>query len=108
MFESWLAWCEPLSLLIALLIDAWYGDPVALYRKLPHPVVLIGNAIGWADRTFNRESDAPRRRRNAGIALVAVLVAAALLIGSAIEVLLLALPLGWLWLGIVMSALIAQ
>src|SRR6185369_7308468 len=38
----------------------------------------------------------------------AVLVAAALLIGGAIEMLLLALPLGWLWLGIVMSALIAQ
>jgi adenosylcobinamide-phosphate synthase len=108
MIESWLAWSEPLSLLIALGIDAWYGDPVALYRKVPHPVVIIGNAIGWADRTFNREGDAPHRRRNAGIALVVVLLAAALLVGGAIQSLLLALPFGWLWLGVVTSALVAQ
>ncbi|GAB2174692.1 adenosylcobinamide-phosphate synthase CbiB [Dongia sp. agr-C8] len=108
MLESWLEWSEPLSLLIALVIDAWYGDPVALYRKLPHPVVVIGNAIGWADRNFNREGDAPRRRRNAGIVLVVVLVAAALALGGVIQALLLALPLGGLWLGMVMSALIAQ
>ncbi len=108
MLQSWLEWSEPLSLLIALAIDACYGDPVALYRKLPHPVVVIGNAIGWADRVFNREADTPRRRRNAGIVLAVVLVAAALLIGGAIQALLLWLPLGGLWLGIVMSALIAQ
>ncbi len=108
MIESWLDLSEPLSLLIALVIDACYGDPVALYRKLPHPIVVIGNAIGWADRFFNRESDAPRRRRNAGIALVIVLVAVALLIGWGIQALLLSLPFGWLWLGLVMSAFIAQ
>jgi adenosylcobinamide-phosphate synthase len=108
MIQSWLAWSEPLSLLIALGIDAWYGDPVALYRKIPHPVVLIGKVIAWADRQFNRESDARRRRRDAGIALVVALVAAALLIGAAIQGLLLALPLGWLWVAILMSAFIAQ
>lgn len=108
MIQSWLAWSEPLSLLIALCIDAWYGDPVALYRRVPHPVVVIGKVIAWADRQFNRESDAPRRRRDAGIALAVVLVASALVIGAAIEALLLSLPLGWLWLSIVMSAFIAQ
>jgi adenosylcobinamide-phosphate synthase len=108
MIQYWLDWSEPLSLLIALLIDAWYGDPVALYRKVPHPVVVIGKVIAWADRHCNRESDAPRRRRNAGIVLVLALVAAALLLGGLIQALLLALPLGWLWLSIVMSAFIAQ
>jgi adenosylcobinamide-phosphate synthase len=108
MIESWLDWSEPLSLLVALCIDAWFGDPVALYRKVPHPIVVIGKAIGWADRVFNRENEMPRRRRRAGVATIAVLVAAALLIGTLIQALLLSLPLGWLWLGIVMSALIAQ
>ena len=108
MFDSWLDWSEPLSLLIALGIDAWYGDPVALYRKVPHPVVVIGKVIAFADRHCNRESDAPRRRRNAGIALVVALVAAALAIGGLVQALLLALPLGWLWLSVAMSALIAQ
>jgi len=108
MFQSWLDWSEPLSLLIALSIDAWYGDPVALYRKVPHPVAVIGKVIAWADRHCNRESDAPRRRRNAGIALIVVLVAAAMLVGWLIQALLLRLPLGWLWLSIMMSAFIAQ
>jgi len=108
MFQSWLAWSEPLSLLIALIVDAWYGDPAALYRKVPHPVVVIGKVIAFADRHCNRESDAPRRRRNAGIALVVALVAGAVLVGGVIEAALLCLPLGWLWLAIVMSAFIAQ
>jgi adenosylcobinamide-phosphate synthase len=108
MFQPWLAWSEPLSLLIALGIDAWYGDPVALYRKLPHPVVVIGKVIAFADRHCNRESDAPRRRRNAGIGLIVALVAAAFLVGGLIQALLLGLPLGWLWLALVMSAFIAQ
>ena len=108
MSQSWLAWSEPLSLLIALGVDAWTGDPVALYRKMPHPVVVIGKVIAWADRHCNRESDAPRRRRNAGIALVVALVAAALLGGGLIQALLLCLPLGWVWLALLMSAFIAQ
>ena len=69
MIQTWLAWSEPLSLLIALGLDAWFGDPVALYRTLPQPVVVIGKVIAFADRHCNRESDAPRRRRNAGILL---------------------------------------
>jgi adenosylcobinamide-phosphate synthase len=108
MIHSWLGWSEPLSLLIALGIDAWYGDPVALYRKVPHPVVVIGKFIAWADRQFNRESDAPRRRRTSGTVLIVALVAAALLVGWVIQSLLLRLPLGWLWLAIVMSAFVAQ
>jgi adenosylcobinamide-phosphate synthase len=108
MLQSWLDWSEPLALLIALGIDAWYGDPVALYRKVPHPVVVFGKVIAWADARFNRESDTPRRRRNAGIALTIALVVCALLVGGTIQALLLCLPLGWLWLGVVMSAFIAQ
>jgi adenosylcobinamide-phosphate synthase len=108
MFESWLAWSEPLSLLIALGIDAWFGDPVALYRKVPHPIAVIGKVIAWADQRFNRESDAPRRRKNGGVALIVILTVASLLLGWLMQTLLLCLPLGWLWLAIVMSAFIAQ
>src|SRR5881628_3563027 len=104
MIQSWLEWSEPLTLLIALGIDAWTGDPTALYRKVPHPVVVIGKVIAFADRQCNRESDAPRRRKTAGIALIVALVVIALLIGALLQALLLTLPLGWLWLGIVMSA----
>jgi adenosylcobinamide-phosphate synthase len=108
MIQSWLAWSEPLSLLVALGIDAWTGDPVALYRKVPHPVVVVGKVIAWADRRFNRESDAPRRRRTSGIMLAVTLVVAALLVGWLVQALLLWLPFGWLWLAAAMSAFIAQ
>ncbi|HVM83035.1 MAG TPA: adenosylcobinamide-phosphate synthase CbiB [Candidatus Binatia bacterium] len=107
MIDRWLAWSAPAPLLLALAIDAWAGDPVAVYRRLPHPVSVIGGVIAWADRSFNRESDAPRRRRTAGAIFVGFLVAAAVLLGWLVQRLLLGLPLGWLWLALVMSAFIA-
>ena len=98
----------PVALLAALAVDAWIGDPEHLYRRLPHPTVLIGRVIAWADRKLNRESDAPSRRRHRGLAFAAGLALGAFLLGWALQVLLLALPLGWLWLALVMSTLLAQ
>jgi adenosylcobinamide-phosphate synthase len=108
MIDHLLAWSEPLPLLLAIVIDAWVGDPAALYRRVPHPVVLIGRVIAWADKILNRESDAARRRRTAGAVLTVALVAGSLLLGWALQGLLLSLPLGGLWLALAMSALIAQ
>jgi adenosylcobinamide-phosphate synthase len=99
---------QPLALLLAIGIDAWYGDPVALYRIVPHPVALIGRFIAWAEARFNRENDMESRRRRAGIELTLALVLGAFAIGAVLQWLLLALPLGRLWLAIVMSTLIAQ
>ena len=98
----------PVALLIALAVDAWIGDPENLYRRLPHPAVLIGRVITWADRKLNRESDAPGRRRHRGQIFAGALAIGAFLLGWAIQALLLALPLGWLWLGLAMSTLLAQ
>ena len=96
------------SLLISLALDAVFGDPEALNRRQLHPVQLIGRVIAWADARFNRESDTPGRRRNSGAWTTAGLLAGALILGHLVQTLLLALPLGWLWLAIVMSTLIAQ
>ncbi len=41
---------DPLLLLLAALaLDAAIGDPVAIFRRLPHPVVLVGMLIGRAN-----------------------------------------------------------
>ncbi|MFT5161338.1 MAG: adenosylcobinamide-phosphate synthase, partial [Paracoccaceae bacterium] len=40
-------------LLIALFLDAVIGDPNWLWRRAPHPVALMGKAIGVLDRAFN-------------------------------------------------------
>jgi len=96
------------SLLLSLALDAVFGDPEALNRRQLHPVQLIGRVIAWADARFNRESDTPGRRRNSGAWTGAGLLAGALILGHLVQTLLLALPLGWLWLAVVMSTLIAQ
>ncbi len=44
---------QPLILLAALLLDAAMGEPEALWSRLPHPAVLMGRAVGWADRQMN-------------------------------------------------------
>lgn len=66
----------PAILLVALGLDAVVGDPPWLWRRLPHPVALIGRAIGAADRGLNdaRLPFATRRRRG-GLAFAGILVA---------------------------------
>lgn len=55
-------------LLLALVLDAMIGDPDWLYRRVPHPVALIGRAIGWLDRAWNRDTHTDTVRRSLGIA----------------------------------------
>ena len=40
----------------ALAVDALLGDPDFIWRKVPHPVALIGRLIDWLDRTLNRRA----------------------------------------------------
>lgn len=68
-------------LLLAQAIDALVGDPDVLWRRIPHPVALAGRLIGWLDRNWNRERDAPSQRRDRGVAALAVLLLAALAAG---------------------------
>ena len=60
--------------MMALAIDALGGDPDWLWRRAPHPVVLIGRFIGLLDRTLNRDTWSGSRRRFAGVAAVFLLV----------------------------------
>jgi adenosylcobinamide-phosphate synthase len=107
--ERWMfLFARPETLLLSLAFDAVFGDPEALNRRQLHPVQLIGRVIAWADARFNLESDTPGRRRNRGAWTTAGLLAGALVLGYVVQGILLALPLGWLWLAIVMSTLIAQ
>ena len=34
----------------ALILDALVGEPEALWRRVPHPVVLMGRLVAWLDR----------------------------------------------------------
>ena len=41
-------------LVLALLLDAAFGEPKAIWDRWPHPAVLMGRLVGWCDRRFNR------------------------------------------------------
>jgi adenosylcobinamide-phosphate synthase len=95
-------------LLLALVLDAAIGDPSFLFARVSHPIALIGRAIGWLDRGWNREGDGDAQRRHAGMAVCLLLLVAALAVGCAFERLLAPLRFGWIIEAAVMSLLLAQ
>ena len=96
------------TLALALLCDAVTGDPDWLYRRIPHPVVLMGRLIDALDRAWNRpdRSDFGRMVRG-GFAVVTVIGVSGA-IGMVAEVLLHPFAYGWIVEGVLMSVLIAQ
>jgi adenosylcobinamide-phosphate synthase len=58
------------TLFCALVLDAIFGEPKWLWSRLPHPAVLMGRLIGWADVRFNTGT----RRKTKGVVLLIVLV----------------------------------
>ncbi|KIZ36168.1 MULTISPECIES: adenosylcobinamide-phosphate synthase CbiB [Rhodopseudomonas] len=104
-----LIWDHTLLILVAALaFDAVIGDPDWLWRRLAHPVVLIGGLIGWLDRALNRAHWSQRRRKLAGVGAVLILVVTAALVGILLQVSLQRAPGGDLALGLVAATLIAQ
>ncbi|BDA82597.1 cobalamin biosynthesis protein CobD [Aureimonas sp. SA4125] len=76
-----------LALLLGTLLDRIVGDPDWLWRRFPHPVVWIGQAIGWMDRRFNREDLSFAARRRNGIVAMLVLLAGAVVAGLVLHAL---------------------
>ncbi len=69
----------------ALAFDAVIGDPDWLWRRLPHPVTLIGWLIAMLDRALNREAWSASARRMAGMFTAVSLVAISSSAGGLIE-----------------------
>ncbi|WP_339761507.1 adenosylcobinamide-phosphate synthase CbiB [uncultured Hoeflea sp.] len=61
-------------LLVALILDRLVGDPDWLWWRISHPVVIFGNAIGFAEKRFNRPSDTDLTRRRKGKIVIAGLM----------------------------------
>jgi adenosylcobinamide-phosphate synthase len=97
--------------LAALVIEAAFGYPQALVRRIGHPVMWIGALIAWADRRWNRAGDMFAVRRAWGVVLVACLVGGMAAIGILLTIVTayaLPEPFATLVLGIVASSLLAQ
>ncbi|OIP84956.1 MAG: cobalamin biosynthesis protein CobD [Rhodobacterales bacterium CG2_30_65_12] len=76
---------QALILALALALDAGLGEPEALWQRAPHPAVLMGRAVGWADRMLNHGAG----RLVTGALSIAGLVALAWVIGGLLA------SLGW-------------
>ena len=104
-----LLYADALPLLFAaLLLDALIGDPDLLWRRLPHPVMLIGKAIGFLDRNFNRKDLSRERRKILGTVALVLLAGGGVLIGYAIEQLSALFPFGWVITVVVAAIFLAQ
>ncbi|MDB5630872.1 MAG: adenosylcobinamide-phosphate synthase [Tardiphaga sp.] len=93
---------------IALAVDAIIGDPDAVWRRWPHPVVAIGRLIALLDDGLNRQTWSRARRKAAGVVAIIIVVAMAIAIGLALERALRHVPGGLVVSGILASILIAQ
>jgi adenosylcobinamide-phosphate synthase len=87
-------------LIVALLLDAAFGEPRWLWDRLSHPAVLMGRLIGWCDARFNRGGD---------LRLKGTLVAAGLLLtGLALGRLIHAIPDFGILEALTVAILVAQ
>ena len=92
-------------LLPALVLDWLVGDPDWLWRRVPHPVAMVGTVIGALDRWLNRAAFAASVRAALGVVTILVVAGIAALLGFVIETALWALPFGWI-ITIVLAAIL--
>ncbi len=66
-----------MTLFLGMLLDALLGEPKWLWDRVPHPAVLMGRLVGWADETLNHGAG----RKAKGVLTLVILLAIALGIG---------------------------
>ena len=83
------------GMFLAMLIEAVFGWPNALYDRMGHPVTWIGALIDRCDTRFNRAAEPDWLRRSFG---VAVMLGICLLVWVTMVLVTWSLPGGWLGL----------
>jgi adenosylcobinamide-phosphate synthase len=100
---------ETLPLLfLALCLDALFGYPDWIVRKVGHPVGWIGVLIGAADRHLNKEHRSRPARKLLGILTLAGTVACAAGPAFLLQRALVYLPFGWIAVSLLASTLLAS
>jgi adenosylcobinamide-phosphate synthase len=85
-----------LAALLALLLDAVFGEPDWLYRRVPHPVAWLGARVAAADEGWNRDDCTPLARFWLGLALTLITTLLALAVGLVVGAVLWRVPGGFL------------
>ena len=72
-----------MTLFLAMILDALFGEPKAIWDRIPHPAVLMGRAVAALDHHLNRG----RARRLRGTLAMLALALGAYALGWGIEAL---------------------
>lgn len=100
---------DPFILLVlALVLDAAVGGMGWVFKVLPHPVVVIGNVIGWFDQKLNRQNRSQVDRAMRGALTVVLVIAMAGVVGVGVQWLTLHHDFGWAVELFLLIALLAQ
>lgn len=83
-----------MAVVLAMLLDAVFGEPKWLWNRLPHPAVLMGRAVGFLDARLNNGT------RMAGVFAVLTLLVGAAVLGLTLA----ALP--WIWAEVLVGAIL--
>jgi adenosylcobinamide-phosphate synthase len=92
----------------ALVVDAIVGEPDVIWRRVPHPIVLIGRGIGALDRQLNRTEASDTKRRALGVATVLLIVLVGAGLGWLLTWGLRSLPFGWIVEILIAAIFLAQ
>lgn len=96
---------------IAIFIDAVWGDPKQIYNKIPHPIIWIGNLIGYLDKKLNHPQDTAQRQKRNGFITLGVTITLPCIMGYWIQKILFKVfskPIAYLFSGIIGSIFIAR
>ena len=77
-----------MNIVLAMILDAIFGEPRWLFKHAPHPAVIIGRAINWLDTRLNTG----KNRKLNGIFTVAILIVASIALARLIAALPIATP----------------
>ena len=100
---------DPLILVVvAMIIDAAIGEMGPVFRILPHPVEVVGAAIGWFDDKLNRQTRSQADRAMRGALTVLIVIVSAGTLGWGIAWAAQTFPFVWIFELFLIVALLAQ
>jgi adenosylcobinamide-phosphate synthase len=87
-------------ILLALILDAFFGEPNWLWSKLQHPAVTFGKIIKWGEKKYNNGIN----RKGKGVIFLSVVVIFLATLGFAIE----QLPFSAIWKILIVAILLSH